>query len=300
MRWGSSLFELLTGRRPFPIPDCPRADILNVLLDSRTRPPPAVRCWNKAVSPAIESIVRHCLEPDPDTAVSRRFGIAGGHRAASQPLRAAVRPRAIAPRAGGEMDASPSDHLQHDLDRHVGRRLVGAVGLGELARVPGFADRQWRDCNTSSSTRTFEKCQLLLNTTQRRAARLAARWRPSGPASRLPPISTRSPKNGDRRSLVRYLRRAERTALASELDGTDNIGSASRVALSERGGSEAEHRKTCRWGIDRLELVRLIDPRPPAAFHHDRAGCSPRWDRSERRRLARASWCRRSQPIRAG
>jgi tetratricopeptide (TPR) repeat protein len=30
------------------------------------RPPPAVRCWNKAVSPAAESIVRHCLQPDPD------------------------------------------------------------------------------------------------------------------------------------------------------------------------------------------------------------------------------------------
>ncbi len=62
---GIILFELLTGRRPFPMPRGPRIDMIESLLVSRTKPPPAVRCWNNAVSPAIESIVRHCLEPDP-------------------------------------------------------------------------------------------------------------------------------------------------------------------------------------------------------------------------------------------
>src|SRR5207248_9847878 len=31
----------------------------------RAGPPPWVRPWNRAVSPAAESIVRHCLHPDP-------------------------------------------------------------------------------------------------------------------------------------------------------------------------------------------------------------------------------------------
>src|SRR5262249_2573426 len=35
------------------------------MIAERLRPPPALRCWNPAVSPAVEAIVRRCLEPDP-------------------------------------------------------------------------------------------------------------------------------------------------------------------------------------------------------------------------------------------
>jgi eukaryotic-like serine/threonine-protein kinase len=62
---GVILYELLTGRRPFPPHSGPVKEILEKMIEDRQGPPPAIRCWNKAVSPAVESIVRHCLEPDP-------------------------------------------------------------------------------------------------------------------------------------------------------------------------------------------------------------------------------------------
>ncbi len=63
---GLILYELLTGRPSFPTHDGPMKSVLERMLEDRAGPPPKVRDWNKAVSPAVESIVRRCLEPEPD------------------------------------------------------------------------------------------------------------------------------------------------------------------------------------------------------------------------------------------
>jgi serine/threonine protein kinase/Tfp pilus assembly protein PilF len=63
---GVILYELLTGKYPFrPIPRLSRS-VLAELIAERRLPPPGLRWWNPALSPAVESIVHHCLEPDPD------------------------------------------------------------------------------------------------------------------------------------------------------------------------------------------------------------------------------------------
>jgi len=69
---GVILFELLTGRHPFSTPTGPIKQVLDQMIADRLQPPPAVRCWNKAVSPAVEAIVRKCLEPNP----ARRYASA--------------------------------------------------------------------------------------------------------------------------------------------------------------------------------------------------------------------------------
>jgi serine/threonine protein kinase/tetratricopeptide (TPR) repeat protein len=69
---GLILYELLTGRYPFPLPAGATAEELSRLIASRAGPPPSVRHWNPAVSPAFEAIVRCCLEPDP----ARRYSSA--------------------------------------------------------------------------------------------------------------------------------------------------------------------------------------------------------------------------------
>ncbi len=62
---GIILFELLTRREPFPALSGTLHEVLPSLLEARKAAPPYLRCWNKSISPAVESIVRHCLEPDP-------------------------------------------------------------------------------------------------------------------------------------------------------------------------------------------------------------------------------------------
>ncbi|HKB39238.1 MAG TPA: serine/threonine-protein kinase [Gemmataceae bacterium] len=62
---GVILYELLTGRHPFEMPLGTLAQAIIRMLEDREKPPPLLRPWNPAISPATESIVRHCLEPDP-------------------------------------------------------------------------------------------------------------------------------------------------------------------------------------------------------------------------------------------
>ena len=62
---GLILFELLTGHHPFEIRRGPLADVLPAMIEDRRGFPPDPRRHNRAISPALAAILRHCLEPDP-------------------------------------------------------------------------------------------------------------------------------------------------------------------------------------------------------------------------------------------
>jgi serine/threonine protein kinase/Flp pilus assembly protein TadD len=62
---GVIVFELLTGRHPFSRPPGSLEEVLPRMVEERRRPPPALRPFNPAATPAVEAIVRRCLEPDP-------------------------------------------------------------------------------------------------------------------------------------------------------------------------------------------------------------------------------------------
>ncbi len=69
--FGVILFKLLTGRYPFKhFPSTPGNG--EAVLEERRAAPPRLRNWNPAVSPALEAIVRRCLEPEPRGATKRR------------------------------------------------------------------------------------------------------------------------------------------------------------------------------------------------------------------------------------
>lgn len=66
---GVILYELLTGRYPFKHRYVSFGAEFDQLMADRRCAPPRLRNWNPDVSPALEAIVRRCLEPD----VSRRY-----------------------------------------------------------------------------------------------------------------------------------------------------------------------------------------------------------------------------------
>jgi tetratricopeptide (TPR) repeat protein len=63
---GVMLFELLTGRLPFPLREGIEDEALESMMHDRRGPPPSPRKLNRAVSPAVDAVVRKCLMPDPE------------------------------------------------------------------------------------------------------------------------------------------------------------------------------------------------------------------------------------------
>ncbi len=62
---GVILFELLAGRHPFESFPGRSPRMIARMIATRSAPLDRLRQHNPRVSPAVESIVRHCLEPDP-------------------------------------------------------------------------------------------------------------------------------------------------------------------------------------------------------------------------------------------
>ncbi len=134
---GVILFELLTGRHPYPVrPGSARA-VVDAMLADRRQPPPGLRRWNPAVPPAAEAIVRKCLAPDPADRYQR------------------------------------AEHLREDLQRQLDHRpLKHAPDRSVAERMRKWARRHPR--LTSSGTVAFVAAALLLGVG---AAAVAARER---------------------------------------------------------------------------------------------------------------------------
>ena len=92
---GVILYELLAGRHPFEVYPGASPKILDRMIDERSVAAEAgLRQRNPQVSPAVESIVRHCLEPDPAPPLPGRRRASRGPRAAhGQTCRSSTPPR---------------------------------------------------------------------------------------------------------------------------------------------------------------------------------------------------------------
>jgi serine/threonine protein kinase/Tfp pilus assembly protein PilF len=119
---GVILYELLTGRHPFPLHRGSGKGMLNRMIEDRLGQPPRLRHWNHTVSPSTEAIVRRCLEPDP----AQRYQAAAElhedlrRQLESRPLRYAPEP-------------SPAERLRKWARRHP--RLMSTTTLGLLAAL---------------------------------------------------------------------------------------------------------------------------------------------------------------------
>ncbi|MFL5243389.1 MAG: protein kinase domain-containing protein [Gemmataceae bacterium] len=62
---GVILYEMLTGRHPYPAYLNVSKAVLDDMLEDRHKSPPSLCRANQAASPAVEAIINRCLAPDP-------------------------------------------------------------------------------------------------------------------------------------------------------------------------------------------------------------------------------------------
>ena len=67
--FGIIMFEMLTGRPPFPIREGERDAVVASMIKDRTGPPPRLRPRNPTVTPAVQSLVRRMPRAEPGPAL---------------------------------------------------------------------------------------------------------------------------------------------------------------------------------------------------------------------------------------
>jgi eukaryotic-like serine/threonine-protein kinase len=128
---GVILFELLTGKHPFPVRKGQTGTTVPLMIADRATPP-SVREMNPAISWGVESIVRKCLAPDP----AKRY--------------------------------QSADELRADIDRHLAhQRLKHAADPSWRERTQKWARRHPR---LASSTTVAALALVLLSGTVGTAA----------------------------------------------------------------------------------------------------------------------------------
>jgi serine/threonine protein kinase/tetratricopeptide (TPR) repeat protein len=264
---GVILFELLTGHRPATGIKGSGAALIDNLIELRKQPPPRLRPFNRAITPAVEAIVRRCLEPDPD----RRYR--SGHELQEDierqlthfPLKYAREP-------------SLRERFAKCLRRHPAlssSTTVGTMAMLAILAVSVMTLSAWNDARTSRAhlaylefRKDFEECQLLLNTNHVRSNRHLTRGlKRAGRA--MGRFLTGEDQDAGLHPSVQLLSRSERRSLRRELAELILLEVRARIRLAEQAQSAQALGEAHAWGIARLELIPRISPRPPAAFYLD-------------------------------
>ncbi len=126
--FGVILYELLTGRLPFPCYEGPFERVASRTIGDRRKLPPPVRQINPSVSPDVESIILRCLQPYPDD----RYRDAG-HLSADLNWHLDDRPLQFA------ANRSPKERLRKWARRHPRVSSATGVALGALVIVAALS-----------------------------------------------------------------------------------------------------------------------------------------------------------------
>ncbi len=167
---GVILFELLTGRHPFPQRKGYPPQTIPLMIEDRAAVP-SLRALNAAVSPGAESIVRRCLAPDP----------ANRYPSAEQ-LREDIDRHLANRRLAHAPDPSPRERLRKWARRHPRLSSSGSVAALALLLLvlggtgAGYARERTRDLEArgrfADHQTAFRDAQTFLDDRTRSSSRL--------------------------------------------------------------------------------------------------------------------------------
>ncbi|HEV3121505.1 MAG TPA: serine/threonine-protein kinase, partial [Isosphaeraceae bacterium] len=265
---GIILYELLAGRHPYEIPIGPSDVVVDCLIADRKKPAPDVRQWNSAVTPAVASIVHHCLERNP----AKRYQTARDlhedleRHLANLPLKHAREP-SLRERFGKWTRRHPTACSATSITLMA---LTLIVSLGSLTY---FTSEKLRNASAllhrDRLQTAFNECQLLLNTNGGPEENLARGVRLARAA--VDGYGVAGPADWTRGPLVARLPAADQERLREQVSELVMLEARARVRIAERSRLVRDRSVALDNAIAWLDRAETFDPRPPAALYEDRA-----------------------------
>jgi serine/threonine protein kinase/tetratricopeptide (TPR) repeat protein len=266
---GLILFEMIAGQHPFADPPAGlrMADALDALLLERRKPAPSARAINPQVPWSLESIVRKCLDPDPD----KRYRSAG---ALAEDLRLFLedKPLKHAP------ELSVRERIAKWCTRHPRASSGSTIGAVAAVAVIGLGMAAWSlsahleassaRLRRSAFRTAFNECQLLLNTSTGPVEHIGTGLELA--AKTLGAYGVDGPGDWTAGGLVRSLPGPEREALFEEVSELVQLRARAIVHRAAKGSPE-DRRHAYEEALTWLDGALRYDPRPSAALYADRA-----------------------------
>ena len=271
---GLILFEMIAGRHPFADPPDgpPMGRVLDQMLADRTAGAPSPRAINPEVSWGLDSIVRKCLEPDPNRRYQSAADLAEDLRRLLDDL-----PLKHAP------EPSLRERLEKFFRRNPGLTSSTSVSLIALAIVccTGSAAwvvwGHWRAASArlmlDDFRRDFTRCQVLLNASPGQDGPDAEQLARGLDLANKALERFEVPQLGDawdEGPMARALTDGARRELAEQVAELILLEARAEVLLS-RGGDESAYALALVHAVNQLNLAERIDPRPPSTLFAERS-----------------------------
>ena len=288
---GLILFEMIAGKPPFPgpAPGVKLIDAVATMTEERRREAPSLRAVCPEVPWSLESIIRTCLDPDPDRRHDRAGDLAEDLRRFldDQPLRFAPEP-SFREQVAKWARRNP---------KYVGATPVALLSLFLLAAVGGSAWSLSQHLDRVSSRLSyrvfqhhFQDCQLRLGATLGHPEPLDQGIDSAEKTLEEAMVEDRG--HGRGRSWVDALDPEDREETRLDLTELILLVVQARVFRANRTHDEGLLRRTLEEAVSRLDAIEQRDPAPPRALFANRAsylaalGDAERAARDEARRDA--------------
>jgi serine/threonine protein kinase/tetratricopeptide (TPR) repeat protein len=284
---GLILFEMITGAAPFEEPPAslPLVEIITMMTYQRRLILPSARAINPKVSWSLESVLRKCLEPNPD----RRYRHAGE---LAEDLRRLLddRPLRHAP------ELSARECVAKWVRRHPGMKSSTVVGTLSLGLILGLGILIWSlndhlaglaaKSERAAFATTFRECQLRLNTLSGSSNHLDQGLREARDALRRYQVLTHPDWTSG--SLVARLEPASQARLRAEMAELLLLTARAEIVRAKSSGRPSLIRPAYTDAIRLLDCAERFDPSPSPALYEERAAVWKALGRTQRARLDQA------------
>lgn len=268
---GLILFEMVTGEHPFadPPPGAKIAETIRRMREERLAGAPSARAINPAVPWGLESVLKRCLDPDPD----RRYNLAGHF---AEDLRRLLDDRplkhvpelslreVVAKWARRNPRASSASTISA-----LALLLLLVVGSSAWVVADRLKDAQARE-RLAAFERSFSECQLLLNTASGPVEHIDRGLALADAA--LGAFGVRTPAAWEPSPAFQRLAEPDQERLREQLSELIALRARGKARLAEQQGQENERTRALSDGVAWLTLAEQIDPAPSFALFSDRAG----------------------------